>query len=102
MAKKRILVVEDEQDIAELIVYNLRDEGYQVLSANTGESGLKAAEDELPDLVLRDIMLPGINGLDVARTRLVARQVQPMLAESMNLMAAQLDARRRMSNIVLI
>ena len=67
MAQKRILVVEDEQDIVELLRYNLEREGYAVVSAPTGEEGLAVAQEKQPDLVLLDLMLPGINGLDVCR-----------------------------------
>lgn len=64
---KKILVAEDEKDIHELITYNLKQEGYEVISTYSGEEGLKKAVSEKPDLILLDIMLPGINGLDVCR-----------------------------------
>lgn len=67
MPKERILVVEDEEDIAELIRYNLTKEGYQVTCVGAGESALAKARDLNPDLILLDLMLPGIDGLDVCR-----------------------------------
>jgi two-component system alkaline phosphatase synthesis response regulator PhoP len=67
MAKKKILVVDDEEDILELVRYNLAREGYKVLCASSGEDGLKAAKSEKPDLIVLDLMLPGIDGLDVTR-----------------------------------
>ena len=67
MAKKKILVVDDEEDILELIRYNLAREGYKILCASSGEEGLKAAKSEKPDLIVLDLMLPGIDGLDVTR-----------------------------------
>jgi two-component system phosphate regulon response regulator PhoB len=67
MAKETILVVEDEEDIRELLKYNLEKEGYQVFGAATGEEGLRAVRDRLPDLILLDLMLPGIDGLEVCR-----------------------------------
>lgn len=67
MTAKKILIVEDEKDIHELIVYNLKQEGYQILSSYSGENGLEKAISERPDLVLLDIMLPVMNGLDVCR-----------------------------------
>jgi len=67
MAKKKILVVDDEEDILELIRYNLAREGYKILCASSGEDGLKAAKSEKPDLIVLDLMLPGIDGLDVTR-----------------------------------
>jgi two-component system alkaline phosphatase synthesis response regulator PhoP len=67
MSKERILVVEDEEDILELVRYNLVKEGYLVTGALTGEDALKKARAELFDLIVLDLMLPGIDGLDVAR-----------------------------------
>ena len=67
MARERILVVDDEQDILELIRYNLSREGYQLDTVTTGEEALKIARDRHPDLIILDLMLPGIDGLDVCR-----------------------------------
>jgi two-component system phosphate regulon response regulator PhoB len=67
MARERILVVDDEQDILELIRYNLSREGYQLDTVTTGEEALKIARDRVPDLIVLDLMLPGIDGLDVCR-----------------------------------
>jgi two-component system phosphate regulon response regulator PhoB len=67
MAKEKILVVDDEEDILELLQFNLTREGYQVGSAATGEDALKAARSELPDLIVLDLMLPGIDGLEVTK-----------------------------------
>ncbi len=67
MAKEPILVIEDEQDIQELIAYNLAREGYRVVRAVTGEDGLACARREPPALVLLDLMLPGVDGLEVCR-----------------------------------
>ena len=67
MAKETILVVEDEEDIRELLKYNLEKEGYQVFGAGTGEEGLRAVRDRRPDLILLDLMLPGLDGLEVCR-----------------------------------
>lgn len=67
MAKKKILVVDDEEDILELVRYNLAREGYKILCASSGEEGLKASKAEKPNLIVLDLMLPGIDGLDVTR-----------------------------------
>jgi len=67
MAREKILVVEDEEDILELIKYNLIKEGYQVLAATTGEEAVSIAQRQHPDLVLLDIMLPAMDGLEVCR-----------------------------------
>ena len=67
MAKEKLLVVDDEEDILELIRYNLGKEGYKVTCAATGEDALKKARSESYDLFILDLMLPGIDGLDVTR-----------------------------------
>ncbi len=67
MAKEKILVVDDEEDIVELVRYNLSREGYQTLSAETGEKALRLVRTEKPDLIVLDIMLPGMDGLEVTR-----------------------------------
>ena len=62
-----ILIIEDEPDIVELLEYNLQKEGYRVLSANDGRAGVEMAKKHRPSLVLLDLMLPGMSGLDVSR-----------------------------------
>ena len=66
-AREKILVVEDEEDILELISYNLNREGYRVSTATTGEEGLRLAMRDKPDLIVLDLMLPGIDGIEVCR-----------------------------------
>ena len=67
MAEQRILIIEDEPDLLRGLEINLRAEGYEVLSAARGDTGLELALRERPDLVLLDIMMPGMNGFDVCR-----------------------------------
>jgi two-component system, OmpR family, alkaline phosphatase synthesis response regulator PhoP len=67
MAKERILVVDDEEDILELIRFHLTREGYQLTLAATGEEALKKAKHETFDLIVLDLMLPGLDGLEVAK-----------------------------------
>jgi two-component system alkaline phosphatase synthesis response regulator PhoP len=67
MLKQKILVVDDDEDILELVRYNLVKEGYQVVCVTSGEQALKEAKDGAPDLILLDLMLPGLDGLDVCR-----------------------------------
>jgi len=64
---KTILVIEDEQDLAELIAFNLENEGYLPLIAIDGVWGLKQAQTTIPDLLLLDLMLPGISGIDICK-----------------------------------
>ncbi len=68
IAKSTILIVEDEEDIQELIYYNLNREGYHVIAVVSGEEALKVTREKKPDLILLDLMLPGISGLDVCRS----------------------------------
>lgn len=67
MAKRSILVIDDEKDILKLIQYNLEKEGYQVTTAATGEAGVEAARRVRPDLIVLDLMLPGMDGLEACR-----------------------------------
>jgi len=64
---KRILAVEDEKDILELLRYNLSEEGFRVTGVTSGETAIQRARAEPPDLVLLDLMLPGMDGLEVCR-----------------------------------
>jgi two-component system phosphate regulon response regulator PhoB len=67
MSNYKILVIEDEPEIREIIEYNLKREGYQLLEAESGEQGLRMAASQNPDLIILDIMLPGIDGLEICR-----------------------------------
>ena len=67
MARERILLIEDEPDIAEVLQYNLEKEGFAVEMARRGDSGLEAIRREPPDLILLDLMLPGVDGLELTR-----------------------------------
>ena len=67
MSKEQILVIEDEEDILALIHFNLVKGGFRVECATTGEEGYKKAKDIRPDLVLLDLMLPGMDGLEICR-----------------------------------
>ncbi len=67
MPKEHIIVVEDEEDILELLKYNLAREGYLVTAVTSGEEGIHLVRSEAPDLILLDLMLPGIDGLEVCR-----------------------------------
>jgi len=67
MAKQKILAVDDEEDILELLRFNLTKEGFSVTCAASGVEALKAALSSKPDLILLDLLLPGMDGLQVAR-----------------------------------
>ncbi len=66
-AKKTILIVDDEEPIINLLEYNLEKEGYNIIEARDGETGLKLAFEKKPDLILLDLMLPKIDGLTVCK-----------------------------------
>ena len=75
---EKVLIIEDELVLLETLSYNFRKEGYEVKTADNGEVGLQLARDWLPDLVLLDVMLPGINGFDVCK-RIRQEQETPIL-----------------------
>jgi two-component system phosphate regulon response regulator PhoB len=65
--KKKVLVVDDEKDIVEMIAFNLQRNGYEVITAHNGNDGLDLAEKHVPDLIILDLMMPGLDGTDVTR-----------------------------------
>jgi two-component system phosphate regulon response regulator PhoB len=67
MAKERVLVVDDEEDLLELVRFHLSREGYQLVLAASGEEALKRAGRDAFDLIILDLMLPGLDGLEVAK-----------------------------------
>jgi two-component system alkaline phosphatase synthesis response regulator PhoP len=67
MSRSRIVIIEDEPDIVEVISYNLKREGYQVFSAARGDDGINLVRDKSPNLVILDLMLPGVDGLSVCQ-----------------------------------
>ena len=64
---KRILIIEDDRDIVELVRYNLANEGFQVNAALDGNTGLSSLKKTPPDLLLLDLMLPKMSGLEICR-----------------------------------
>ncbi len=67
IAKQKILIVDDEPDILELIEYNLKKEGYQVFLASNGQEGISVAKKVQPDLIILDIMMPKMDGIEACR-----------------------------------
>jgi len=65
--KQKILIVDDEPDILELIEYNLKKEGYQVFLARNGQEAVAEAKRSLPDLIVLDIMMPKMDGIEACR-----------------------------------
>ncbi len=60
----KVLLVDDEPDIIEFISYNMRKEGFQVLTANNGQEAIKVAEEEIPELIILDVMMPEMDGIE--------------------------------------
>jgi two-component system phosphate regulon response regulator PhoB len=67
MARDKILLVEDERSLTDVLEYNLEREGYEVFIAHEGKEGLRKAQTILPDVVILDLMLPGMSGLDICK-----------------------------------
>ena len=74
MAKPRILIIEDERGLTDVLTYNLQREGYETLVAHDGQEGLRKAQMQMPDVILLDIMLPGTDGLEVCRILRAGKQ----------------------------
>lgn len=67
MDKKKVLVVDDEQHIIELIKFNLESNGFDVIESDNGEQAIQIAEEEIPNVIILDLMLPGIDGLEACK-----------------------------------
>ncbi len=67
MARPRILIIEDERGLTDVLQYNLQREGYDTIIAHDGQEGLRKAQMQLPDLIILDLMLPTMDGLEVCR-----------------------------------
>lgn len=67
MAKEKILIIEDEKNIVELVKYNLEEQDYLVIAEMRGDLGLQRAIKEVPELIVLDLMLPGMNGIDICK-----------------------------------
>src|SRR5262245_49598816 len=65
---ERVLIVDDDPDIQRLVSYNLSQAGFQVATATTGRTALESVQKQSPDLIILDVMLPDIDGLEVCRT----------------------------------
>lgn len=76
---KRILIVEDEKNIVDILSFNLAREGYETLEAYDGEAGLQLALEQNPDLILLDLMLPKMNGFDVCRSLRTQNRSTPVI-----------------------
>ncbi|WP_333853302.1 response regulator transcription factor [Epilithonimonas sp.] len=79
MNRKKILLIDDEQDILEIISYNLEKEGYQVFTASNGNEGIEKAKEILPDLILLDVMMPEKDGIETCQDLRKIKELQRTL-----------------------
>ena len=79
MKDKKILLVDDEQDILEILSYNLEKEGYKVFTANNGNEGIAKAEEIIPDLILLDVMMPEKDGIETCQEMRQIKELQKTL-----------------------
>ncbi|WP_379970027.1 response regulator transcription factor [Epilithonimonas sp. UC225_85] len=79
MNRKKILLIDDEQDILEIISYNLEKEGYQVFTAGNGNEGIEKAKEILPDLILLDVMMPEKDGIETCQDLRKIKELQKTL-----------------------
>ena len=79
MSAKKILLIDDEQDILEILSYNLEKEGYEVFTANNGNEGIEKAKQILPDLILLDVMMPEKDGIETCQDLRKIKELQKTL-----------------------
>ncbi len=79
MTGKKILLIDDEQDILEILSYNLEKEGYEVHTANNGNDGIKLAKEIIPDLILLDVMMPEKDGIETCQEMRQSKSLQKTL-----------------------
>lgn len=79
MKQKKILLIDDEQDILEILSYNLEKEGYEVYTATNGTEGIQKAKDMIPDLILLDVMMPEKDGIETCQDLRRIKELQKTL-----------------------
>ena len=79
MSQRKILLVDDEQDILEILSYNLEKEGYKVFTANNGNEGIAKAKEIIPDLILLDVMMPEKDGIETCQEMRQIKELQKTL-----------------------
>src|SRR5437867_3041586 len=91
MAKTKVLIVEDDRSLADVLAYNLKLAGYEVLVSRDGQDGLRQAQLKIPDIVILDLMLPVIEGLEVCRRLRSDRAAQNILIMMLTAKAEESD-----------
>ncbi|QDP84531.1 response regulator transcription factor [Chryseobacterium sp. SNU WT5] len=79
MSQKKVLLIDDEEDILEILSYNLIKEGYQVTTANNGNEGIRKAKEVIPDLILLDVMMPEKDGIETCTELRTIKELQKTL-----------------------
>src|SRR5438477_8047260 len=91
MPKTKVLVIEDDRSLAEVLSYNFKAAGYEVLVATDGQDGLLQADTKLPDVVILDLMLPVVDGLDVCRRLRASSATKDMVIVMLTAKAEESD-----------
>ena len=91
MGKAKVLIIEDDRSLAEVLAYNLKQSGYEVLTASDGQDGLLQAQMKSPDIVVLDLMLPVVDGLDVCRRLRADASTKDMLIVMLTAKAEESD-----------
>jgi two-component system phosphate regulon response regulator PhoB len=91
MSKPRILIIEDERALSDVLVYNLSKEGFETMVAHDGQEGLRKAQTLLPELIILDLMLPLMNGLEVCRELKAGERTRSILILMLTAKAEETD-----------
>jgi two-component system phosphate regulon response regulator PhoB len=91
MAKTKVLIIEDDRSLCEVLTYNLQAAGYETILATDGQDGLLKAQTKLPDIILLDLMLPVVDGLDVCRRLRAQSSTRDMLILMLTAKAEESD-----------
>ncbi len=91
MRRNTVLIIDDEKDLIELVKYNLEKDGFDVIEATDGRSGFDIARQHLPDLVVLDLMMPGMDGLEVCRRLRADARTQRLPVIMLTAKAAEAD-----------
>src|SRR3954469_19872449 len=89
--QSRILIIEDEHNLTDVLTYNLQREGYDTIVAHDGQEGLRKAQTLLPDLILLDLMLPTLNGIEICRQLRAAEHTKHMRIVMLTAKAEEMD-----------
>jgi DNA-binding response OmpR family regulator len=98
MAGKRVLVIDDEPEIVEILKFRLANWGYEPISATTGPEGIKLTIEEIPDAILLDVMMPGMNGFEVLQKLKENNKTKDIPVIMITVAAARADIEKGIKN----